>query len=87
VPLLLTDAPRLELGPQIGVDWASQQLQSGQSYGTLDLRAEGVLSFSYPVGILRVGTDVTAGVHRFELNDVGVYRFAGGAAVTLGAEF
>ncbi len=86
VPVLPEGGFRIEPGLQGGCGWTTQLIQGGPSLGALNLTGGGIISISYPVGPLRVGTDVTAGVQRFWVDGAPALHFSAGALLTLGAD-
>jgi hypothetical protein len=86
VPLLPEGGFRFEPGLQGGCGWTTQLIQNGPALGAFTVTGGGLVSMSYPVGVLRIGTDLSAGVQRFVLDSAPVVRFSGGAMLTVGAD-
>jgi hypothetical protein len=83
-PFLPEGGFRVDAGIQLGAAWASQFVQGGPTLGALELNGGGLLSLSYPVGAVRIGTDLSAGTQRTVVNDAPAYRFTAGALITVG---
>jgi uncharacterized caspase-like protein len=86
VPVVWTPA-RLEVGAQGGGDWLNQLLESGRTLNAVDAHGEGLVMLSYPVGVVRVGMEVAAGVRHFPLNGSTRDRFFATGALFGGWEF
>ncbi|MGC3997558.1 MAG: caspase family protein [Anaeromyxobacter sp.] len=72
----------IEAGPEISYGYATQQLDvSGKGFGASVLGAGGAVMVTAPVGPLRLGLDVNAGVQAFRLDDALTVKPAFSAAV------
>jgi len=83
-PLGPDDGFRLDLGAQLGLGWATQKKEAGAPHTAWIGSGDVLLLGSYPVGFVRLGTEVTLGANRFRLNGVDVFRMnAAGSVLVL----
>jgi hypothetical protein len=71
----------LEVGPEGSLGLALQKLDSGKSYSAPDLGASLVSTASLRTGPLRLGLDLSAGVHAFRLDGNATVRPAASVAL------
>jgi hypothetical protein len=71
----------IEVGPEGSLGLALQQLEGGKSIAAPDLGASLVSMASVRAGPLRLGLDLSAGVHAFRLNGNATVRPAGSVAL------
>ncbi|HEX4384998.1 MAG TPA: caspase family protein [Myxococcales bacterium] len=64
----------LEVGPEAGLGYVSQKLNSGASASAPDLGASGVAMATFRTGPFRMGLDVSAGAHLFKLDGQATIR-------------